>query len=65
MTFTLKFIIEEMNNNTKIINVNRNTNTIAVSKPAFLHLKKYFSNGYEDIRVQLNEYILATNNITY
>ena len=53
--------MEQTNNNVEAINVDDNTNATSISKPTFPHLKKFMSNEYEDMRVQLNEYVIATN----
>ena len=55
------------NNNTEeAVHVEANINTptsanTSTSKPSFPYMGKFMSNEYEEMRVQLNEIVLATN----
>ena len=53
--------MEQTNDNAEVINVDRDVNPTTASKPAFPHLKKFMSNEYEDMRMHLNECVIATN----
>jgi len=47
-----------------LIEDNNNQEVTTNTKPRFPHLKKFMGNEYEDMRMELNEMVIATN-VTY
>ena len=44
-----------------LIEDNNNQEVTTNTKPRFPHLKKFMGNEYEDMRMELNEMVIATN----